>query len=184
MVMVARRLRAIAARRATEIAARGYGVSRSGAGWREMLLRGCGKGKALESKQPCQNARDHRAGQTPSFWGKLYHVRTEPLLTVQIRAKLRDTHNIPQLLPNWHATDVPISRRKDFRVKPRSAAVRCRPSRGSAARGSSLQNMVLFPSILSRTEVFLSTSSCCEPPFDVTVRHETEIRFLFFFDAW
>jgi len=100
MVMVAWRLRAIAAWRATEIAARGYGVSRCGAGWREMLLRGCGKGKALESKQPCKNARDHCAGQTPSFWGKLYHAGTEPLLTVQIKATLPDESNIPRLLPN------------------------------------------------------------------------------------
>ena len=100
--MVAWRLRAIAAWRTTEIAARGYGVSRSGAGWREMLLRGCGKGKALESKYPRKNARDHRAGQTPSPWFKLYHAGTEPLLTVQIKAMFPDASDIPRLLPNWH----------------------------------------------------------------------------------
>ena len=100
MVIVAWRLRAIAAWRATEIAARGYGVSRSGAGWHEMLLRGCGKGKALESKQPRKNARDHRAGQTPSFWCKLYHVRTKPLLTARIKATLPNESDIRQLLPN------------------------------------------------------------------------------------
>ena len=100
MAIVARRLRAIAARRATEIAARRDGLSHSSTGWHEMLLRGCGKGKALESKQPRKNARDHCAGQTPSPWFKLYHAGTEPLLTVQIKATLPDASNIPRLLPN------------------------------------------------------------------------------------
>ncbi len=99
MVIVAWRLRA-AARRATVIAAQRDGVSRSGAGWSEMLLRGCGKGKALESKQPCKNARDHSAGQTQSFWCKRYHAGMGPLLTVQIKATLRDESDIPRLLPN------------------------------------------------------------------------------------
>ena len=100
MVIVAWRLRAIAARCATEIAAQGYDVPRSGTGRREMLLRGCGKGKALKSKQPCKNARHRSAGQTPSSWCKLYHVGTEPLLTVQIKATLPNESDIPQLLPN------------------------------------------------------------------------------------
>ena len=100
MVILAWRLRAAAARRATVIAARRDSVPRSGADWSEMLLRGCGKGKALESKQPCKNARDHSAGQTPSFWCMLYHAETEPLLTAQIKAKLRDQNDIPRLLPN------------------------------------------------------------------------------------
>src|ERR1700731_2014094 len=64
-VILAWRLRAAAARRATVIAAQRDGEPRSAAGGSEMLLRGCSKGKALESKQPCKNACDHRAGQTP-----------------------------------------------------------------------------------------------------------------------
>ena len=100
MVILAWRLRPTAAWRATIIAARRDDVSRSGADGSEMLLRGCGKGKALESKQPCKNARDHSAGQTPSFWCKLYHVGTETLLTVQIKATLPDESDIPRLLPN------------------------------------------------------------------------------------
>ncbi len=100
MVIVAWRLRIAAARRATIVAARRDGVPHSGAGWSEMLLWGCGKGKALESKQPRKNARNHNAGQTPSSWCKLCHAETEPLLTVQIKAKLRDKSDIPRLLRN------------------------------------------------------------------------------------
>jgi hypothetical protein len=110
MVILAWRLRAAAARRATVIAAQRDGEPRSAAGGSEMLLRGCGKGKALESKQPCKNACDHRAGQTPSFWCKLYYAGTEPLLTVQIKATLRDKSDIARLLRNYHTRALQMSR--------------------------------------------------------------------------
>jgi hypothetical protein len=77
----------------------------------------CFCGDAAESKQPCKNACDHRAGQTPSFWCKLYHAGTEPLLTVQIKATLRDKSDIPRLLPNYHprALQMPDKPARGFR---------------------------------------------------------------------
>ena len=45
---------------------------------------GRGEGKALESKQPCKDARDHRAGQAPSPWCKLYHAGMERPPIVQV----------------------------------------------------------------------------------------------------
>jgi hypothetical protein len=60
------------------------------------------RGDAPMQLQPCENAHDHSAGQTPSFWSKLYRAGTEPLPAVQIKATLRDKRDIPRLLPNWH----------------------------------------------------------------------------------
>ncbi len=152
MIILARHVRIAAARNAAVFAARREGLRCSGAyWWSETPVGGRGEGKALEGKQPRKDTRDHRAGKTPSLWGKLCHTGMEPPLMVKVNEDdARNARYSATVAEVAHrsATDAQISEREDSGVQtamrgPHLRAVHlntCRAVRQRGARRTTRRN--------------------------------------------
>lgn len=84
MIVLARRVLVAAFWRATIFTVRSDGLLGSGADTREARVGGCRESKSLDGEQPCEDARDHRAGRAPSPRSKLRHPGWECSPTIQV----------------------------------------------------------------------------------------------------